>query len=95
MESVEIALSTAKEAANWLRSRGATRVILFGSLAGGGFLPNRSDIDLYFEGFSDSEALAVTGRLLDVYGEGAIDPVPAQFCSPALREDIEADGVPV
>lgn len=95
MESVEIALSTAKEAANWLRSRGATRVLLFGSLAGGDFLPNQSDIDLYFEGISDSDALAVTGRLLDVYGEGAIDPVPAQFCSPSLKTDIEADGVPL
>jgi len=94
-ESTEIAMITAKKAADWLRLRGATRVLLFGSLAEGRFSPEGSDIDIYFEGLPDTEALAATGRLLDIYGEQAIDPVPSQFCSPRLKADIQAEGVPV
>lgn len=89
------ALALAKKAAAMLKERGATRVLLFGSLAKERFSPESSDIDLYFEGLPDIDALAATGRLLDIYGEETIDPVPSQFCSPRLKADIEAEGIPV
>ena len=89
------ALSIARNAATMLRERGASRVVLFGSLAKGHYNPAQSDIDIYFEGLTDTEALAATGRLLDIYGEKTIDPIPAQFCSPRLKADIKAEGVPV
>lgn len=94
-DSTAFAMATAKKAADWLRTRGASRVLLFGSLAEGCFSETGSDIDIYFEGLSDTEALAATGRLLDTFGDQSIDPVPSQFCSPKLRADIEADGIPL
>lgn len=89
------ARKTAKWAAEWLRERGATRVLLFGSLAQGEYVPEISDIDICFEGLDDQAALNATGRLLGILGEGKIDPLPAQFCSPRLREDIETEGVSI
>ena len=44
----------AQRIARYLRRRyGATRVLLFGSLAAGYYNPDFSDIDVYFEGIRD------------------------------------------
>jgi len=94
-ETFENALEIAKHAADWLREKGATRILLFGSLADGAFTPKKSDIDLYFEGLSDKEALGAAGYLLDAFGEDSIDPIPAQFCSPRFKATIIAEGVTV
>lgn len=47
----------AKQAAGHFRARGATRVLLFGSLANGTFDLERSDSDIYFAGLDDNRAL--------------------------------------
>jgi predicted nucleotidyltransferase len=59
------AIEVAKEVAHHLRSRfGATRVLLFGSLACGNAAAGFSDIDIYFEGVPCSKVDEVTGRLI-------------------------------
>ena len=58
-------IEIAKAVAHYLRSRfGATRVLLFGSLATGHSVSGYSDIDIYFEGIPRSKADEVTGRLM-------------------------------
>ena len=56
------ARTEAKKVANYLRRKhGATTVILFGSaLRSEDFSPNRSDIDIYFEGWLNSNKATKT-----------------------------------
>jgi predicted nucleotidyltransferase len=89
------AMEIAKAAAMKLRTLGATHILLFGSLAEGFFTPKESDIDIYFEGIPDEKALDATGHLLEEFGEGIIDPIPAQFCSALFKRTILSEGLPL
>ena len=88
------AWEVARKAATILKERfGATRVLVFGSLAHGAWFTPRSDIDLWVDGIpvenffhaeADVEAVA-TGYKLDL--------VDSRECSPELLEQVEEEGV--
>lgn len=76
---------------------GATRVLVFGSLAeeGGRFFdPHTSDIDIYFEGVSTSLTFQAIGACLAKFGEfdstgrQRVDYRPAAFCDEEFKNSI-------
>jgi predicted nucleotidyltransferase len=89
-------IEVAKAAAHYLRSRfGATRVLLFGSLASGHAAPGCSDIDIYFEGIPRSKVDEVTGRLMSHFSPHDIDFWPDSRCEPAFRDVILRTAIPL
>jgi len=85
------AAAVAAAAAQWLRQEfGASRVVLFGSLARGTFGPG-SDIDLAVEGIPGRDLLRAQGRLLGEFPEFSIDLVDLAGAS-SLREAVEREG---
>jgi len=79
----------ARMAANLLRERfGATRVVLFGSLAHGLWYSETSDIDLACEGLASEAYLLAVARLQDISDEFKFDVVPLESCRADLREAI-------
>ncbi len=77
---------------------GATRVWVFGSLAqhvkGLRRFRLDSDIDLAVEGIPAERFFAAYGRLL-ASSEFSIDLIDLVDCSPALRESVRRDGIPL
>jgi len=93
-ERRDAAWALAREAADLLRSRyGATRVLVFGSLAEGTHFGERSDIDLAAEGLRPSEHFAALGLLLALSGDFELDLVDLGACPSGLRAVIQAEGV--
>ena len=90
--SAEAALDLAKRAAARLRELGATRIVLFGSLARGTYVPGESDIDLYFEGLEERAGGLAMLAILDEFGETTVDPIPADCCPGYIKERIELQG---
>lgn len=90
--TTEEAFTIAKTAATRLRTLGATRIVLFGSLARGTYVPEESDIDIYFEGIPLLENDMATVTLLDEFGENVIDPIPSPYCPDYLRTQINNHG---
>jgi predicted nucleotidyltransferase len=86
------AIRAAKSVANYLRRLGARRVLLFGSLARGPYLPGYSDIDLFFEGIPRSKESLVTGKTLLAFPELPLDLRPSGFCEDQFRKEIEESG---
>ena len=87
------ALTTAKEIARFLKTKhGATRVVLFGSLAEG-FFKDRSDIDIYFEGIPSNRIFAAVGHCLELFRKANIDFQPASFREAAFRLRMLNEGV--
>jgi len=90
------ALDLARQAALMLKERfGATRVLLFGSLAHEQWFSLSSDIDLAAWGIQDSEFYRAVAHLQDLSPEFRIDLVAMEHCSPALRNAILAEGKPL
>jgi len=90
----ERALNLARTAASLLtREYGATRVVLFGSLAHGRWFSDASDIDLAARGLGAEAHLLALARLEDIAGGLRIDLVRAEHCPPTLLAAIEEDGV--
>ena len=86
----------ARVAADLLRERfGATRVLLFGSLAHGLWYSETSDIDLACEGLTSETYLLAVARLQDISDEFKFDLVPLESCRPDLREAILKDGLQI
>jgi len=84
----------ARRAADLLREHfGATRVILFGSLAHGLWYSEISDIDLACEGLASEAYLLAVARLQDISDEFKFDLVPLDSCRPDLREAILKEGL--
>jgi predicted nucleotidyltransferase len=82
-------IEVAKTVAQHLRERfGATRVLLFGSLASGHSAPGFSDIDIYFEGVPRAKVDEVTGRLMCHFSEYDIDFWPDARCEPEFRDQV-------
>src|SRR5436853_7244876 len=81
------------ELAARLRAEGATRVILFGSLASGSVVHEGTDVDLCVEGLAQVDA----ERLGLEFSERAVrvDIVRWETAPPELRAVIAAYGVPV
>jgi predicted nucleotidyltransferase len=87
------ALTVARKAAKLLKEKfGAKEVILFGSLARRGSFNLYSDIDLAERGISSDNYLTAMEAVLYMNAEFKIDIVDPEFCSPAMREEIEKDG---
>ncbi len=88
------AWKVAEEAACLLRERyGATRVVVFGSLAEGAHFTERSDIDLAAAGLRPEEHLAALGRLLMLSPDFEFDLVDLAACPDGLRDAILSRGV--
>lgn len=71
---------------------GAKRVALFGSLARGGFLDIRSDVDLAVWGLDESKYYHAVSRLLDLDPTIEVDLVMAEEAPPGLLAAIEQEG---
>jgi predicted nucleotidyltransferase len=87
------AMTIAKKVASFLKKEyGATRVMLFGSLAKG-FFEKDSDIDIYFEGIPNKRILDASGHCFEVFRQHDIDLIPDAFCHDQLRRKILKEGI--
>jgi uncharacterized protein len=87
-------LALAREAAALLRRDfGASKVVLFGSLARNASLHARSDVDLAAWGLAEKDYLRAVGSLLDLGGAITIDLVRIEESTLAMRQTIEAEGI--
>ncbi|MBI3169124.1 MAG: nucleotidyltransferase domain-containing protein [Chloroflexi bacterium] len=90
------AYAVALKAAKLLKTKfGATEVILFGSLARRGSFTLYSDIDLAERGIHSDDYLTAMETVLYMNPEFKIDLVNPEFCSTAMRAEIEKDGKPL
>jgi predicted nucleotidyltransferase len=80
--------------ARLLRTRGATRVVLFGSLATGATPHETTDVDLAVWGISEDVARDVILDLEDVVG-GAVDLVTMETASASLVARVARDGLEI
>jgi predicted nucleotidyltransferase len=88
------ALKIARAAAALLKSSyGATRVVLFGSLAHGLWFTPRSDIDLYVEGLPVETFFKAEAEVEAIAHGFKLDLVDARECSPELSSQIEEEGI--
>jgi len=88
------AQALARQAAALLRDQfGAERAILFGSLARRDSFHRRSDIDLAVEGISSRDFWRAWSALEALGNEIEINLVDVKDASPALRLEIEREGV--
>jgi Nucleotidyltransferase domain len=89
------ATAIAKEVANYLREQhGATRVLLFGSLATGKYRLG-SDIDIYFEGVPPGKAGAATGFAMVTFPNAPLDLWPDDCCAPFFKSEALTTGIPL
>ncbi len=91
----------ANEFAAFLYARGATRVVLFGSLARGSSPHAATDIDLAVEGLSAKDVLECAIALEDKLGDDlawvgdrprGVDLIRLEDAAAGLRAEIAADG---
>jgi uncharacterized protein len=88
------AMRQARRAAELLkREFGATRVVLFGSLAHRLWFTPWSDIDLAVWGIAPSEFYRAAGTVLELTNDFKIDVVDPETCRPSVRTEIEEDGI--
>lgn len=80
------------EIARWLTGRGATKVVLFGSLATGKPPHRGTDIDLAVLGMSEDEVAEALLELEPRLG-AKVDLVRLETASPSMQRRIETDGV--
>lgn len=84
----------AREAARLLKERfGAGRVILFGSLARGDRFHLRSDIDLAVEGVSPQDFWRAWAAVDRLGPEFELELIEVETASPALRQQLEREGI--
>jgi predicted nucleotidyltransferase len=81
------------QAAERLRKAGATRVVVFGSLAEAAAGPD-ADVDLAVEGLGAPDYFHVLADLMALFGT-RVDLVRLEEASPSLSERIEAEGQPL
>lgn len=93
--SAKEAIKIAKAAAERLRALGATRIVLFGSLARGTYDPEESDIDIYFEGIDERKSDLAMLKIADEFGEETVDAIPADCCPDYIKDRVEKQGVPL
>jgi predicted nucleotidyltransferase len=86
-------LERAPDAARRLRSFGATRVALFGSLAGPAPRVD-SDVDLAVWGLDGAHYFEALADLMALF-RAPVDLVRVEEASPSLRDRIEAEGRPL
>jgi len=92
----ERAWEVARRASALLKEQfGATRVVVFGSLAHERWFSATSDIDLAAWGLRDADYFTAVARLQDLSPEFEIDLVAMERCKPSLRETILEEGKPL
>lgn len=74
---------------------GASRVVVFGSLAHGDCFTPWSDIDMAVWGLRPEDTLRALGAAMDMGTPIPVDLVDISTCRPALRAVIELEGVVV
>ena len=90
----EKAWKVARDATRILKSRfGATRVLVFGSLAHGAWFTPRSDVDLYAEGIPVEAFFRAEAAIEKIESNIKVDLLDARECSPQLLQVIEEEGV--
>ena len=88
------AMRQARRAAELLkREFGATRVVLFGSLAHRLWFTQWSDIDLAAWGIPPGKFYDAAGAVFDMTNDFKIDVVDPETCRPSVRAEIEQDGI--
>ena len=87
-------LAKARSAAALLRqSYGATRVVLFGSLAHRAWLDPGSDVDLAVEGVAAAQYWQAWAAVESHFASVGVDLVDLADASPSLRREIERQGI--
>jgi uncharacterized protein len=93
-ERLDRAWQVARRAADLLRRRfGATRVVVFGSLAHDHWFTRWSDIDLAAWGIPPDAFFRAVAAVTGLSAEFKIDLVDPQDCRPSLRQAIDREGV--
>ena len=93
-ERWERAWGVAQAAAEVLREQfGATRVVVFGSLARRDWFTPWSDIDLAAWGISPGAFYRAVAVVTGISSEFKLDLVAPEDCQPSLRHVIEREGV--
>ena len=77
------------------RDFGATKVLLYGSVVDGFYVPGHSDIDIYFEGVEKEREGIAAGRLSRDFPEYEIDFRPSSFCYDSFRRRVYELGVEI
>jgi predicted nucleotidyltransferase len=91
------ARTEAKKVANYLRRKhGATTVILFGSaLRSEDFSPNRSDIDIYFEGCPSDRENEIAGETERNFLSLPLELKGSGHCRASFRAHVRRFGKPL
>ncbi len=90
------AWTVARQAADILKKEfGASRVVVFGSLAHGAWFNSRSDIDLMAEGVPPDAFWRAWCALDRLGSQFEIDLVAAEVVAGRLREEIEREGIEI
>jgi predicted nucleotidyltransferase len=90
----ELAWASARQAAEVLRRRfGAETVFAFGSLVRGGTFDERSDVDLAVRGVPPQDFFRASAAAAAAVCEFDLDLIDLDDCSPALREQVQREGV--
>ena len=93
-QRAERARNVTYQAARLLKEEfGATRVILFGSLARNDHFHLRSDIDLAVEGVTPQDFWRAWAALDTIGDEFELDLVDIETALPALRQQVEREGI--
>lgn len=93
-ERRECAWAVAREAADLLREEyGATRVVLFGSLARGGPFDEHSDVDLIAWGIDEMKLYRAVGDLLGIDPYISVDLIRAEEARPSFLAVADSEGV--
>ena len=92
----EQAWALARQAAALLKKQfGASRVMLFGSLARGDCFDAHSDVDLMAWGLNEREHYFAVSKLLELDPAIAVDLILAEHAPPALLAAVEQEGIPL
>jgi predicted nucleotidyltransferase len=87
-------IEKAREAAAMLKQRyGATRVVLFGSLAHRAWYHPRSDVDLAVDGIAPETFFRAWTAVEHVIRERAVDLVDIAAASPSVYRSVTEDGI--
>ncbi len=93
-EWLATAWSTARNVAQMLRQEyGATRVVVFGSLAHRAWFSSRSDIDLAVWGIPANRYYRAVAAATGFSRDFEIDLIDPSDCRPMLRQAIEGEGI--
>ena len=88
------ALEISREAARILKTKyGASRVVLFGSLARSSMFATTSDIDLYAEGVPGRLFFEAEAEIEEIAKDFRVHLVETKECPPQLLREIEDEGI--